>query len=259
MGTEAEMETTNREREITEAFVNIASALATGYDVVDLLSTLTGSCAQLLDVAAAGLLLADASGVLHVLAASSENTRHLETFQVQRAEGPCLDCYTSGSPVIVPDLAAEAGRWPHFVAAAHTVGFNSVHAVPMRLRDATLGAMGLFGTKVGALNDDDLRLGQALADVATVALIQDKAAADSATVNEQLQSALTSRVIIEQAKGVLAQHGDLDMDQAFAALRRYSRDHNLRLGESAQQLVARTLAASHVLDHARSTGAIATS
>jgi transcriptional regulator with GAF, ATPase, and Fis domain len=245
------MTETNREPEITEAFVSLTSALATGYDVVDLLSTLTSTCASLLDVDAAGLLLADASGVLHVLAASSENTRHLETFQVQRAEGPCLDCYTSGSPVSVPDLSVETERWPQFVAAARTVGFRSVHAVPMRLREATLGAMGLFGAGVGLLNDADLRLGQALADVASVALIHDKTAADSATVNEQLQTALTSRVIIEQAKGVLARQGDLDMDQAFAALRRYSRDHNQRLAYLAQQIVTRATPADQILDHIR--------
>lgn len=247
-----------RERDVTEAFVNVASALTTGYDVVDLLSTLTGTCAQLLDVASAGLLLADGSGVLHVLAASSENTRHLETFQVQRAEGPCLDCYASGSPVKAPDLAAESERWPQFVAAAQLAGFESVHALPMRLRETTLGAMGLFGTSIGELNDEDLRLGQALADVASVALIQGKTAADRAAVNEQLQTALNSRVIIEQAKGVLAQHGNLTMEQAFAALRRYTRDHNLRLSDTAQQLVSRALVAREVVDHARAKGAIAT-
>jgi transcriptional regulator with GAF, ATPase, and Fis domain len=246
----------SREREVSDAFVTLASALATGYDVVDLLSALTRTCAQLLDVAAAGLLLADASGVLHVLAASSENARHLETFQLQRAEGPCLDCFTSGTPVSVPDLSVEAQRWPQFVAAAHLAGFESVHAVPMRLREATLGAMGLFGDTVGALNPEDLRLGQALADVASVALIQDKTAADTATVNEQLQTALTSRVIIEQAKGVLAQRGDLDMDMAFNALRRYSRDHNLRLADLAREIVTRTLAADEILNYARSHGAI---
>jgi transcriptional regulator with GAF, ATPase, and Fis domain len=242
----------NREHQVTEAFVTLAGALATGYDVVDLLSTLTKTCAQLLDVDAAGLLLADTSGVLHVLAASTENTRHLETFQVQRGEGPCLDCYTSGSPVSVPDLAAEVGRWPQFVAAAHTAGFQSVHAVPMRLGDVTLGAMGLFGTGVGALNTDDLSLGQALANVASIALIHDKAAADSATINTQLQTALSSRVIIEQAKGVLAQQGNLDMDASFAALRRYSRDHNLRLADLAQQIATRAVPAQQLLDHVAS-------
>jgi hypothetical protein len=240
----------DRERAITEAFVTLASGLATGYDVVDLLSTLTGTCAQLLDIAAAGLLLADATGVLHVLAASSENTRHLETFQVQRAEGPCRDCYLSGAPVSAPDLAEETARWPEFVAAAHLVGFQSAHAVPMRLRSTTLGAMGLFGAEVGALNAEDLRLGQALADVASVALIQDKSAEDSAAINRHLQAALDSRVVIEQAKGVLAQQGNLDMDQAFRALRKYGSDHNLRLAELAQQVATRTIGGQYVLDHA---------
>jgi ANTAR domain/GAF domain len=170
---------------------------------------------------------------------------------VQRAEGPCQDCFTSGAPVSAPDLSEETQRWPQFVAAAHRAGFRSVHAVPMRLRDATLGAMGLFGEKVGALNVEDLRLGQALADVASVALIQDKTAADSAAVNAQLQAALNSRVIIEQAKGVLAQQGDFDMDHAFAALRQYSRDHNLRLADLAQQIATRAIPAEQVIDHAK--------
>jgi transcriptional regulator with GAF, ATPase, and Fis domain len=245
----------NRERDLTDAFVSLASALAAGYDVVDLLSTLTSTCARLLDVAAAGILLADRSGALHVLAASSEETRHLETFQLQRAEGPCLDCYATGSSVSVPDLAEESERWPQFVAAADLVGFRSVHAVPLRLGEVTLGAMGLFGSAVGALNADDLRLGQALADVATAALIQDKTAADTATVNDQLQTALTSRVSIEQAKGILAQHGDLDMNRAFAVLRSYCRDHNLRLAEVAQLIADRALPAKEVLEYAQTKAA----
>lgn len=239
-----------RERDVAEAFVMVSGALATGHDVVDLLDSLTEVCTRLLDIDAAGLLLADAGGVLHVMAASSADTAHLESFQVQRDEGPCRDCFLTGAPVMVPDLEREQARWPQFAAAARVAGFASVHAVPLRLRDTTLGAMGLFATTVGVLNPDDLRLGQALADVASVALIQDKAVADRSVVVGQLQAALDSRVIIEQAKGVLAQQGGLDMDAAFAALRRYSRDHNLRLGAVAHNIVVRTLAAADVLTHA---------
>jgi hypothetical protein len=209
---------------------------------------LTSACAELLDVAAAGLLLADGLGVLHVLAASSENTRHLESFQVQRNEGPCLDCFRTGTAVIVPDLEVEKERWPQFTAAARLAGFASVHALPMRLRDTVLGTMGLFGTTTGTLNAEDLRLGQALADVATISPVQERAAADREVVVEQLQGALASRVVIEQAKGVLAQHGGLDMRDAFAVLRRYSRDHNARLAEVAAALVARTLPVQDVID-----------
>lgn len=246
--------TAGREREVTRAFVSLASNLANGFDVVDLLNDLTVDCAKLLDVASAGLLLADERGVLHVMAASSERTRQLEVFQLQRAEGPCRDCFHEQKAIPVPDLAAQAARWPQFVPAALEAGFVSVHALPMRLRDNALGALGLFGTTVGALGPDDLSLGQALADVASVALVQDNAAADRTAVNAQLQTALTSRVVLEQAKGVLAQQGELDMPQAFAVLRRYARDHNLPLTKVAQAIVSRALPAHAVLDHARTRG-----
>jgi transcriptional regulator with GAF, ATPase, and Fis domain len=242
----------NREQQVTRAFVSLASSLATGYDVVDLLNSLTTQCAQLLDVASAGLLLADQLGVLHVLAASTEHTRQLELAQLERDEGPCLDCYRTGQPIAVPNLDDAAARWPQFVATARAAGFASVQALPMRLGENILGALGLFGTTVGALNDDDLTLGQALADVASVALVQDTAAADKNVINEQLQKALTSRVAIEQAKGVLAQLGQIDMGEAFAVLRRYARDHNLRVTEVAHALIRRSLSAQQLLDHARS-------
>jgi len=248
--------TANRERAVTEAFVGVASSLANGYDVIDLLSTLTTDCTRLLDVSSAGLLLADGHGVLHVMAASSERVRDLEVFQLQRAEGPCLDCFHGGAPVGVPDLERETERWPQFAPAARAAGFLSVHALPMRLRDTTLGALGLFGAAVGALDPEDLSLGQALADVASVALVQDRAATDQATVNEQLQDALSSRVVLEQAKGVLAHRGDLSMPEAFAALRQFARDHDLRLARVAQDVVMRALPARDLIDHARRMGAL---
>lgn len=239
-----------RERAVTDAFVSLANSLADGLDVVDLLSGLATDSARLLDVASTGLLLADPRGILHVLAASSERTRILELFQLQRDQGPCLDCFRTGLPVLVPDLAAEAARWPQFVDAARTAGFSSVHAVPMRLRDNILGTMGLFGDRTGALGEDDLSLAQALAHVASVAIVQDLAAAEQTRVAQQLQHALDSRVLIEQAKGVLAHSGDLDMDQAFAVLRGYARDLNLRLTDVARAVVYRETPARVLLDHA---------
>lgn len=243
-----------REHEITRAFVRIASSLATGADVVDMLSGLTTDCARLLDIESAGLLLADRRGVLHVLAASSESTRDVELYQLQDEQGPCVDCFRGGSPVSVPDLREEKDRWPLFVTKSLSAGIASVHAVPLRLRESVLGTLGLFGARPGVLNADDASLGQALADVASVALVQDKAVADQAAVTEQLQGALRSRVVIEQAKGVLAQVGDLEMDQAFNALRRYARDLNLRLSDVARSVVDRSLPAQVVLDHARARG-----
>lgn len=242
----------SREREVTESFVSLADSLVDGFDVVDLLIGLTQTCAQLLDIGSAGLLLADQRQVLHVVAASSEATRDLELFQLQRDQGPCLDCYRSGTPVNVPDLRGQAEDWPSFAEAALSAGFVSVHAVPMRLRDNVLGTLGLFGSQVGSLNEDDLRLAQALAHVASVSIVQSKIAADASTVTEQLQLALSSRVVLEQAKGSVAQRGDVSTDEAFEVLRGYARDHNLRLTDVAAAVVARTLPASMLIDHKRS-------
>ena len=246
--------TGGREAAVSRAFVALADSMVDGVDVVDLLGSLTAECARLLDIASAGLLLADRRSVLHVVAASSEATRSLELFQLQREEGPCLDCFHSGAPVSVPDLSKEAERWPAFVGAAQEAGFASLHALPMRLKDNVLGALGLFGTTAGALDDEDLHLGQALAHVASVALVVDRATIDRSVVAEQLQSALSSRVLVEQAKGLLAQLGALDMDQAFASLRRYSRDHNRRLSEVAGRVVSRELPGQAVIDHALAKG-----
>jgi GAF domain-containing protein len=242
----------DRERRISAAFVSIANSLAEGYDAVDLFDGLTQGCARVLDIASAGLLLADARGVLHVVAASSEATRDLEVFQLQREEGPCLECFRSGAPILIEDLRMQATRWPVFVPAATAAGFASVHAVPMRLRESVLGTLGLFHTEAGALSAEDLELAQALAHVASVALVAERALSDSTAINEQLQTALRSRVVLEQAKGVLAERGRLEMAEAFAVLRGYARDHNAKLGEVAQRLVSRELGADVVLDHGRS-------
>jgi transcriptional regulator with GAF, ATPase, and Fis domain len=240
-----------RERNIIRAFVDLSNELVGDYDVVEMLSRLTTNCAGLLDIASAGLLLADQRGVLHLLASSSERTHDLEIFQLQRDEGPCLDCYHERAAVIVPDLAGEEQRWPQFVRAARTVGFQSVHALPMRLRNTVLGTLGLFGERIGRLQDDDLALAQALVHVASVAIVNEKSSTDLATVNTQLQNALTSRILIEQAKGVLAHSGGLEMEAAFAVLRRYARDHGRRLSDVAADVVNRELLGDTLLQHAR--------
>ena len=195
---------TAREDEIVAAFVSMAGSLVEGGDITELLDELVADCSRLLDVTAVGLLLADRRGALHVVATSSERVADLEALQAQRGQGPCHDCYLDSRPVNVPDLAAEAQRWPGFAALAAMAGVASVHAVPMRLRNDVLGALNLFGATPGTLNEADLRLAQALSDVATIALIQNGAAAAKDAGNEQLQNALDSRVVLEQAKGVLA-------------------------------------------------------
>ena len=180
----------SREQDVVGVLVSLAGSMVTGEaDVVELLAQLTSDCARLLDVAEAGLLLADHRAVLHVMAASSELAAHVEAMQVQRAEGPCLECYHGGRPVHVPDLEDQRDRWPQFVPTALAAGFASVHAVPMRLRDTVLGSLGLFGASAGQLNDADLDLAQGMADVASIALVQERAASDTQAVNDQLQQA----------------------------------------------------------------------
>lgn len=241
---------TARERSATAAFVSIANGLADGVDTVELLCAITADCARLLDVASAGLLLADGLGGLHLMAASSEGTRDLEMFQLQRAEGPCLDCYQGGAPVLAPDLSLEAERWPQFVGAALAAGFHSVHALPMRMRDTVLGTVGLFGGRPGALTAEDLALGQALAHVASIALLADRAVPDSAALGLQLQTALRHRVILEQAKGLVAEVGGTGTEASFAVLRCYARDHGLHLSALARQVVLRQIPAREVVEHA---------
>lgn len=243
--------TDTREHDIIRAFQDLSDELVADYDLVDMLSRLTAHCASLLDIASAGILLADSAGVLHLMSSSSERTHHLEVFQLERDEGPCLDCYRDGDRIDAPDLVAARERWPQFCAAASFVGFKSVHALPMRLKDNVLGTLGLFGTEIGALDDSDLELAQALAHVASVAIVNERSASDRAMVNEQLQHALTSRIVVEQAKGVLAHAGELDMTDAFAVLRRYARDHGRKLSEVATEIVTGKLPHHTVLEHAR--------
>ena len=240
-----------RERDIVRAFVDLSTELVNDYDMLEMLAQLTRNCASLLDVASAGLLLADPRGVLHLAAASSERTQELELIQLQRDEGPCLDCYRSGAAVTVPDMAAEQARWPQFSRAALGAGFKSVHAVPMKLRGNVLGALNLFGESVGRLEDSDLDLAQALAHVACVAIVNEKSASDHLTVNSQLQHALTSRIVLEQAKGVIANALGLEIDDAFMVLRGYARDHGRKLSEIAHEVVNRELRAETMVQRSQ--------
>jgi transcriptional regulator with GAF, ATPase, and Fis domain len=208
-----------------------------GFDVIDFLHVLTDRSVLLLDVSAAGLLLADPRGELRVVAASSEAARLLELFQLQNDQGPCLDCYRSGRPVQAADLAVAAAHWPRFAPAALQAGFAAVQALPMRLREQVIGALNLFRAVPGAFDPADVRVGQALADVATISLLHERSMRHSDALNEQLQTALNSRVVIEQAKGKLAERLGVDMDQAFSMLRNYARNRNLRLSDLAQAFI----------------------
>ena len=225
---------------LSDTFIELTDTMVAGFDLIEFLHVLTDRSVQLLDVDAAGLLLADPRGELRVVAASSEAARLIELFQLQNDQGPCLDCYRSGQPVHAADLAAEAGRWPRFASVARQSGFTAVQALPMRLREQVIGALNLFRAGPGAFAAADVRIGQALADVATISLLQERSMRRSDTLNEQLQTALNSRVVIEQAKGKLAERLGVDMDQAFSMLRDFARARNRRLSELAQAFVEGT-------------------
>ena len=222
---------------LSATFVELTDTMVADFDVIDFLHVLTDRSVQLLDVSAAGLLLADPRGELRVVAASSEAARLLELFQLQNDQGPCLDCFRTGRPVEATDLAVEARRWPRFATAARQAGFAAVQALPMRLREQIIGALNLFRADAGAFAPGDVRVGQALADVATISLLHERNVRLSDILNEQLQTALNSRVVIEQAKGKLAERLGLDMDQAFSLLRGYARARNLRLSDLAQAFI----------------------
>jgi transcriptional regulator with GAF, ATPase, and Fis domain len=222
---------------LSATFVELTDTMVAGFDVIDFLHVLTDRSVQLLGVSAAGLLLADPRGELRVVAASSEAARLLELFQLQNDQGPCLDCFRSGRPVEAADLAAAAARWPRFVPAAQQAGFAAVQALPMRLREQVIGALNLFGAAPGIFSPADIRIGQALADVATISLLHERGMRHNDTLNEQLQTALNSRVIIEQAKGKLAERLGLDTDQAFNLLRDQARARNRRLSDLAQDFI----------------------
>lgn len=226
-----------REQGVIEAFVDLADTLVADYDVIDLLYRLADTCVELLAADAAGMLLSDQRGQLAPVAASTEGTRLLELFQLQTDEGPCLDCFHTGAPVTCTDLAEADSRWPRFATRAAQEGVASVHALPLRLRDETIGALNLFCTRPGPLPDTDLRLGQALADVATIGILNERAVRRGEVLAEQLQGALNSRIILEQAKGVLAALAHIDPAEAFALLRRHARQHNLRLTDLARAVV----------------------
>jgi GAF domain-containing protein len=228
---------TSSERHITRVFVELADTLVDEFDATDFLHTLTERSVELLNADAAGVILSDQHGHLHVVASTSNRAQDLELFELQSAEGPCLDCFRTGHIVANVDLIAAKTRWPRFNAAAIAAGYRSTHAIPLRLRDNVIGAMNLFCVNRSVLSADDIALGQALADVATIGLLQERAVRESELLAEQLQTALNSRVVIEQAKGVLIARAGIDLDEAFALMRNHSRQNNHPLRDVAAAVI----------------------
>jgi hypothetical protein len=236
-----------REALLVHTLVELADSLVDDFDVVELLSLLADRSVEVLGVSAAGVMLVAPEGELRVVASSSEAMRVVELFELQADEGPCLDCYRSGEAVLNEELSTVDGRWPRFAPVAVGAGFRTVHALPMRLRGSIIGALNLFGGDEGPLAADDIVAGRALADVATIAILQQRVASESRVLVDQLNTALTSRVVIEQAKGVLAERTGLPMESAFEAMRQHARNHNLRLADVARSVTDKTLPAGALL------------
>lgn len=222
---------------MTDTFVALADTLVDPFDVIDLLHVLTDRCVEILDVQAAALVLAEPGGSLRVSASSSQGVRLLELFQLQHDEGPCLDAYRSGRQVTESDFRTSGPRWPRFSPRAVEAGYLSVQSLPMRLHGEVLGAINLFGVRPGLLTTDQLALAQAFTDTATISIVQDRLTRERLVLNEQLEHALTSRVAIERATGIVAGRLTLDVDQAFALLRSVCRRQNQRLSALAQDVV----------------------
>lgn len=224
--------------QLAEVFVEVADTLVDDFDVIEFLETVTRRTAEVSSAASAGLLLADAHGKLQYMAASAESVKLLELFQLQYEEGPCLDCFRTGTAVVNTDLHEAAQRWPLFAPRAVEAGFRSVHAFPLRHRQKVIGALNMFSSHTGLLEPGDVRIVQSLADIATIGLLQERSIRSAEVLTEQLQGALNSRITIEQAKGVLARTHHMDVNAAFELMRQYARRNHHRLTDVAHAIVA---------------------
>jgi hypothetical protein len=243
-----EVRANNREQRIAETFVELADTLVADFDVIDFLQMVAARCVELLDVAATSVVLADQSGSLMAVAASDERARLLELFEVQNDEGPCRDCYRLGEAVVNVDLESARERWPQFAPQAISGGFRSANALPLRLRSQVIGALNLFDARLEGLGAGRLNLAQALADAATIGILQQRSVRQNEVVAGQLQAALTSRIVIEQAKGVRAERLQIGVDEAFAVLRGGARSRNVLLSELAREVASSSSGALDVMD-----------
>jgi transcriptional regulator with GAF, ATPase, and Fis domain len=229
---------TIRLERLFDAFATLADTLVAGYDVLDLLQTLVENCHDLLDVDSAGILLANARGGLEVVASTSEANTLVEIMQLDADAGPCLECFRLRTVVSVPDIDVGSDRWPDFSATARAQGIHSVYAIPLRLREITIGTLNLMRNERGELNRYDMRAAQALADVATIGILQERTIRDASKLRAQLQETLSGRAVIEQAKGVVAETADVTIESAFALIREHARSNHLSLSLVARRLVS---------------------
>jgi transcriptional regulator with GAF, ATPase, and Fis domain len=240
-----------REQELLAAFIEFADTFVDDYDVVEFLHRLAQRCVDLVDATEAGIMLADGSGTLRYVASSSERMRLIELFELQHDQGPCVDAYRTGVAEHT-GITDATTRWPQFTAYARDVGIHSVSALPMRLRTEVIGALNLFSTNTEPLGPDDEMVAQALADVATIGILQERAFHDGRIVTAQLEVALESRIVIEQAKGIVAERAHVSIDEAFTMLRGYARSHNRLLSQTAHEIISGDLAITELAASPRS-------
>jgi GAF domain-containing protein len=248
------MDEPSRETRINSAFVTVADTLTTDFDVVDLLHTLVEQCTEILDADAGGLMLMNPNGELQLMTSTSDSADYVEGMQLDSASGPCIECFSTGAAISVPNIQSSGGKWPAFQKAAMQNGFHSAHATPVRLRGQIIGTMNLFGSKRGALSESDAAVAQALADVATIGILHERVAREGPILAEQLHRALDSRIFIEQAKGMIAHSRSITMDAAFAVLRNHARNKNLTIRSVAKEISARTTSVQSILPASSATG-----
>ncbi len=236
-----------REQELLDTFIEFADTLVDEYDIVEFLHRLAARCVELVDVTEAGIMLADRDGALHYVASSSERMRLIELFELQYEEGPCLDAFRSGEAVHSALGEEVDSLWPQFAPHAREAGFASVSALPMKLRNEVIGALNLFSTTASVLDVDDQMVAQSLADIATIGILQERALTDARVVTSQLEAALESRIVIEQAKGIVAERNQVNIDIAFTQLRSFARSRNRLLSQTAHDIISGALTASQLV------------
>jgi GAF domain-containing protein len=232
---------TGRDTRLVRGFVKLADSLVGDFDVVEMLDRLVHSCVDLLDVEAAGILLLNQDRRLEVAASSDAAARYMEVFQLQCRSGPCVEVVRTGRPIVVTDQAELHRRWPVFGKAVGQVGYRAVYALPMRVREETIGALNLFSTAPAGLDELDAEVAQAMAHAATIGIMQQRSITRATLLAEQLQLALNTRTAVEQAKGIVSEYAGVDVGTAFEAIRKFARSHQANLGSVAEQLVGRTL------------------
>jgi GAF domain-containing protein len=241
------MDEASRETRINTAFVTVADTLTTDFDVVDLLHALVEQCTEILDTDAGSLMLLNSNGQLQLMTSTSEGADFVEVMQLNADSGPCIDCFSTGAAISVPNIQSSGGKWPAFQKAAMQNGFHSAHATPMRLRGQIIGTMNLFRSKRGAFSDHDAAVAQALTDVATIGILHERVAREGPILAEQLHRALDSRIFIEQAKGMIAHALSIPMDGAFNVLRIHARNNSLTIRSVAEGINARTISVQSII------------